>query len=396
MNFEGTPPPAGSAFRFEKIEGGIWFGLTDSAVSKDYCQYGMEWTDPNKILTDDRSIAFSSQDMYKAASAVQTNSTKESSPESRELCNGCSLRDLFLLHWTIRPFHLYIYTSSFQEACWMRYALKDLFDAFGVIMPSECLKLILPHADQLLKHLSTIPELANLMPEETRRLKGKPMSQLLRRKMFLEFAIKYSTLTEEENISEPVSERSVMMEISEQKVYNRVGKGHLAPTTVNNQISDWLLQKYEHVDDREKWIRKSVVHEEYVNQFPHPDPEKKLVKQKLGALFNSTFPIATTRHLGHINRYEVYANIRRKIPDATSQENMTMGTIVKKEDKIENKKSEPVEIHVMVSFEILDSIVEVGKNVIQKISDNCDVRITIPKSKQKCNRVQVEGDKVNG
>lgn len=34
MNFEGTPPPTGSAFRFEKIEGGMWFGLKDSVVSK--------------------------------------------------------------------------------------------------------------------------------------------------------------------------------------------------------------------------------------------------------------------------------------------------------------------------------------------------------------------------
>lgn len=34
MYFEGTPPPASSFFRFEKIEGGIWFGLKDSIVSK--------------------------------------------------------------------------------------------------------------------------------------------------------------------------------------------------------------------------------------------------------------------------------------------------------------------------------------------------------------------------
>ncbi|OXA51706.1 uncharacterized protein LOC110852318 [Folsomia candida] len=338
MNFERTPPPAGSAFRFEKIEGGIWFGLEDSVVSKDYCQYGMEWTDNNKILTDDRSIAFTTGDMHKAASAVQSNSTKESSPESRELCNGCSLRDLFLLLWTMRPFHLYIYTSSFQEACWVKFALKDLFDAFGVIMPSECLKLILPHADQLLEHLSNVPELANLMPEATRRLKGKPMSQLLRRKFFRELVTKYSMLAEEENISEPVNERSVMMEISEQKVYTRVGKGHLAPTTVNNEISDWLIQKYEHVDDEEKWIGKSVVHQEYVNHFPHPDPDKILVYNRFGALFMSNFPLTKTRYIGTSpNCFNVYANIQRKIPDATSQENMTMGTIVKKKDKIEKK-----------------------------------------------------------
>ncbi|OXA60258.1 uncharacterized protein LOC110843641 [Folsomia candida] len=354
----------------------------------------MAWSGPTPIKSSltigqlHSLHVFKAQDVFKAASGVQTKSTKESSPDSRELCNGCSLRDLFLQLWTMRPFHLYIYTSSFQEACWVKFALKDLFDAFGVIMPSECVKLILPHADQLLEHLSTVPELANLMPEATRRLKGKPMSQLLRRKMFRELVTKYSMLTEEENISETVPARSVMMEISEQKVYNRVGKGNLAPTTLNNQISDWLLQKYEYVDDREKWIRKSVVHEEYVNQFPHPDPEKILAQHRLGDIFMSNFPLTSTRRIGtYPNNVAVYANIRRKIPE--SQENMTMGTIVEKEDK-----SEPVEIRVMVSFEILDSIVEVGKNVIQKISDNCDVKITIPKSKQKCNRVQLEGDKV--
>ncbi|XP_035715276.1 uncharacterized protein LOC110859416 isoform X2 [Folsomia candida] len=373
----------------------MWFGLKDSVVSKDYCQYGMEWTDNNKILTNDVSIAFSSGDMYTAASAVQSRSTKESSPESRELCNGCSLRDLFLQLWTMRPFNLYIYTSSFQEACWVKFALKDLFDAFGVIMPSECLKLILPYADQLLEHLSTVPELANLMPEATRRLKGKPMSQLLKRKLFRELVTKYSMLAEEENISEPVHERSVMMEISEQKVYNRVGKGHLAPTTLNNQISDWLIQKYEHVDDEEIRIRKSIVYDQYVKHFPHLDQERILIPSKFGTLFKSQFPLAKTKYGGpRTNRYDLYANIRRKIPDATSQENMTMGTIVKEEDKTPTKKNEAVNIHVMVPFGLLDSIVEVGKNVIQKISDNCHVKITIPKSKQKCNRVQVEGDKV--
>ncbi|XP_021957690.1 uncharacterized protein LOC110853686 isoform X2 [Folsomia candida] len=314
MDIIDNPPPD-TTFNCVSIEDGLWFGLQSETPSTDYVLYLWVWSDESNQLTGDLGVAFTSKSktIQSACSTIKSYCMQKCDIENGYLCFGCSLRDLLKAMWTERVKSLKIYCSSRQKAFWTKCGLRDILDSLAVLMPSECLPLLRPHAKKLMDHLGKIPELVSHLDDIRLRLEEDPFPPILRRKMWKDLAKRYLDEMRRCGKKMPAAgPRPALTPVA----YVPPGSGQLARSTSTSIASEWIKTNLVKLDGSIAFVQD--LHDMYERNVA---PENVMTLSNFSKLVRQEIPAVLTGNKKRDGiQLRTFKNIKvRKVPSPSNR-----------------------------------------------------------------------------
>lgn len=220
--------------------------------------------------------------------------------------------------WTERVKSLKIYCSSRQKAFWTKCGLRDILDSLAVLMPSECLPLLRPHAKKLMDHLGKIPELVSHLDDIRLRLEEDPFPPILRRKMWKDLAKRYLDGNKHTICSAILGSQYYIVNLIEMRrcgkkmpaagprpaltpvAYVPPGSGQLARSTSTSIASEWIKTNLVKLDGSIAFVQD--LHDMYERNVA---PENvmtlsnfsKLVRQEIPAVLTGNSKLTLPRQI---------------------------------------------------------------------------------------------------